>query len=136
LATALGGRLVKGAEPEPEPEKSEPGIGDKVRDDDYQFTVIKVRCGVSRVGGAYLNEKAQGQFCLVSLRVKNVGDDPTHYSEENQTLIDTKGKEHSPDDEAIRVLASRYLLVADLSESTLSSKSARAWVYSSACGPS
>jgi Domain of unknown function (DUF4352) len=80
--------------------------------------VIKVRCGVPRVGGAYLNEKSQGQFCLVSLRVKNVGDDPTHYSEENQTLIDSKGKEHSPDDEAIRVLASRYC-VADLSESTL-----------------
>jgi hypothetical protein len=51
---------------------------------------------------------AQGQFCLVSLRVKNVGDDPIHYSEENQTLIDSKGKEHSPDDEAIRVLVSRY----------------------------
>ena len=88
---------------EPEPKASEPemaGIGDKVRDGDYQFTVTKVRCGVSRVGDSYLNEKAQGQFCLVSMRVKNVGNDPINFSDENQTLVDTKGKNYSPDDEA------------------------------------
>jgi hypothetical protein len=38
----------------------------KVRDDAYQFTVTKVRSGVSRVGDSYLGEKAQGQFCLVA----------------------------------------------------------------------
>jgi hypothetical protein len=82
------------------PKPAEPGIGDKVRDDDYQFVVTKIKCGVSRVGDSYANEKAQGQFCLVSMRVKNVGSDPIDYSSENQALVSTKGKTYSPDDEA------------------------------------
>ena len=55
---------------------------------------------MSRVGDSYLNEKAQGQFCLVSMRVKNVGKAPINFSDENQALLDTKGREYSPDDEA------------------------------------
>ena len=55
---------------------------------------------MSRVGDQYLGEKAQGQFCLIKLRVKNVSDDPIYFSDENQALVDTKGKTYSPDDEA------------------------------------
>lgn len=36
----------------------------------------------------------------MSLRVKNVGKDPIHFSDENQALVDTEGKTYSPDDEA------------------------------------
>jgi hypothetical protein len=97
---ALGGKVVDKPKSESESKPTEPGIGDKVRDDDYQFTVTKVRCGVSRVGDSYSNTKAQGQFCLVSMRVKNVGKDPIDFSDENQALVDTKGKNYSPDDEA------------------------------------
>jgi hypothetical protein len=75
-------------------------VGEKAVDDDYQFTVTKIKCGVSRVGDTYSNEKAQGQFCLVSMRVKNIGNDAINFSSENQALIDTKGKNYSPDDEA------------------------------------
>jgi hypothetical protein len=87
---------------EPDAEASEPPtveIGEKVRDEGYQFTVTKVTCGVKRVG-SYLGEKAQGQFCLVKMRVKNVSKEPIHFSDENQALVDTKGREYSPDDEA------------------------------------
>jgi hypothetical protein len=90
-------------DPEPEVEPSQPptvGIGEKVRDDTYQFTVTRVTCGVKRVGSTYANEKAQGQFCLVRMRVKNVGKEPINFSDENQALVDTKGREYSPDDEA------------------------------------
>ena len=52
------------------------------------------------MGDEYLGDKAQGQFCLVNLQVKNVGNQPIFYSEENQALVDTKGKTYSPDDEA------------------------------------
>jgi hypothetical protein len=38
--------------------------------DGHQFTVTGVRCGVKRVGSQYFGDKAQGQFCLVKLRVK------------------------------------------------------------------
>jgi hypothetical protein len=87
----------------PEPEASQlptVRIGEKVRDGDYQFTVTKVRCGVSRVGDQYANEKAQGQFCLVSMRVKNVGKEPINFSDDNQAMVDDKGREYSPDDAA------------------------------------
>jgi hypothetical protein len=106
VQAVLGGKIVDPGEadadvdPKPEPEPEMAGVGDKVRDDDYQFTVTKVRCGVSRVGSEWLGEKAQGQFCLVSMRVKNVGDAPINYSSENQTLVDRKGRDYSPDDEA------------------------------------
>jgi hypothetical protein len=103
VARELGGKIVdkpKTAEPSKRAKPETPGIGDKVRDDAYQFTVIEVRCGVSRVGDSYLGEKAHGQFCLVKMRVKNVGKEPINYSEENQTLIDSRGREYSPDDEA------------------------------------
>jgi hypothetical protein len=89
--------------PKSEPEASQPEtakIGEKVRDGGYQFTVTKVTCGVSRVGDQYMGEKAQGQFCMVKLRVKNVSDEPINFSSENQALVDTKGKTYSPDDEA------------------------------------
>jgi archaellum component FlaG (FlaF/FlaG flagellin family) len=91
---------------EPSPKASQPPaektykIGEKATDDDYQFTVTKIKCGVSQVGDSVSNEKAQGQFCLVSLRIKNVGNDAINFSDQNQTLIDTKGKNYSPDDEA------------------------------------
>jgi hypothetical protein len=53
--------------------RADPGnlkVGEKVRDDNYQFTVTKVTYGVKRVGDSYLGEKAQGQFCLVKMRLK------------------------------------------------------------------
>jgi len=75
-------------------------IGAKVTDDSYQFTVTKVTCGVRQVGDQYSNEKPQGQFCLVRMRVKNVGKDPINFSDENQALLDTEGRQYSPDDDA------------------------------------
>jgi Domain of unknown function (DUF4352) len=87
----------------PKPEASLPAaakVGEKVRDADYQFVVTRVTCGVKRVGDRYFGEKAQGQFCMVGLKVKNMGKEPIHFSDENQALLDTKGREYSPDDEA------------------------------------
>ena len=75
-------------------------VGEKVTDDSYQFTVTRVSCGVRRVGDQYAGEKAQGQFCLVTMRIKNVGKDPITFSDQNQALVDTKGRTYSPDDEA------------------------------------
>lgn len=75
-------------------------VGDKVRNNGYQFTVIKLSCGVRRVGDASLCETAAGQFCLVSLRVKNISKDPITFSSEHKALVDTKGASYSPDDDA------------------------------------
>jgi hypothetical protein len=98
---------------EPEPEASGPPtyeIGEKATDDSYQFTVTKIRCGVSRIGSSDWGEKAQGQFCLVSLKVKNVGKEPIDFSDENQALFDTKGREYSADDGAWLYLEDNEIL--------------------------
>jgi hypothetical protein len=86
--------------PKPEPTTKTYSIGQHATDGDYQFTVTKIKCDVSRVGDQYANEKAQGQFCLVSLKIKNVGNDAINFSSENQALIDTRGKTYSADDAA------------------------------------
>jgi archaellum component FlaG (FlaF/FlaG flagellin family) len=99
-ATPAGGSA---ASTNPSPNASEvptAKIGEKVTDDSYQFTVSKISCGVRRVGDQYDGEKAQGQFCLVTMKVKNVGKDPITFSDQNQALVDTKGRTYSPDDEA------------------------------------
>jgi hypothetical protein len=113
IGAALGGGEDTAAPPpagaskapsdEPSPNASEVPtykVGDKVTDDGYQFTVTKVSCGVRQVGDQYMGDKAQGQFCMVSLRVKNLSKDPITFSSENQALVDTKGRTYSPDDEA------------------------------------
>jgi hypothetical protein len=63
-----------------------------------QFTVTRVSCGVRRVGDQCSGENAQGQFCLVTIRIKNVGKDPITFSD--QALVDTKSRTYSADDEA------------------------------------
>jgi len=75
-------------------------VGEKVTDDGYQFAVTSVSCGVRRVGDQSMGEDAAGQFCLVNLRVKNVGKDPITFSSENQAMVDSKGRNYSPDDDA------------------------------------
>jgi hypothetical protein len=93
-------------EPEPEPteeEKPEPEakIGDRVTDGALRFVVSSVKCGATRIGDQYLNTKAQGQFCMVKIKVKNISDGPTTFDGDNQTLINTKGQDFSADTEAM-----------------------------------
>lgn len=51
------------------------GIGDPVRDGKFEFVVNDIKCGVKKVGSEFLEEKAQGQFCLVEMSVTNIGDE-------------------------------------------------------------
>jgi archaellum component FlaG (FlaF/FlaG flagellin family) len=97
-----GGSNAPSDEPSPKEGEAVPTakLGEKVTDEGYQFTVTKINCGVRRVGDQYSGEKAQGQFCLVTMRIKNVGKDPITFSDQNQALVDTKGSTYSPDDEA------------------------------------
>lgn len=51
------------------------GLGDPVRDGKFEFVVKSVECGAKKVGSEFLEEKAQGQFCLVEMTVTNIGDE-------------------------------------------------------------
>jgi hypothetical protein len=67
------------------PAKKIAGIGDKVRDGKFEFVVTKMDCSKTRVGDEFLNAKAQGRFCLVSVSVTNIGDEPQLFTGANQT---------------------------------------------------
>ena len=86
---------AKPAEKKPEPKV--PGIGDKARDGKFEFVVRSVECGRTTVGSGFLEEKAQGQFCLVSLRVENIGKEPRSFSDSNQKAYAADGSEYSSD---------------------------------------
>jgi hypothetical protein len=77
-----------------------PGVGTAVRDKEFQFSVTHVHCGVKKIGGSYFNVKAQGEFCLISVRVENVGDKPQTFFGSNQRLFNRKGQEYEASDEA------------------------------------
>jgi hypothetical protein len=77
-----------------------PGIGDAVRDGKFQFTVTDVEAGKKKVGNEYLNTKAQGQFYLVDITVKNIGDEAQIFFADNQTLFNADGQEYSADSTA------------------------------------
>ncbi|CCH16461.1 DUF4352 domain-containing protein [Micromonospora lupini] len=86
----------------PEPTKPKvPGIGDKVRGGDFEFTVKSVKCGISQVGSEFLNTKAQGTFCRVSVTVKNVTKKAhTFHADGSISAQDGAGREYEVDGEA------------------------------------
>ncbi|MGW0503602.1 DUF4352 domain-containing protein [Micromonospora sp. NPDC003241] len=96
--SAAAAEPTKAAE-KPEPAKSKtPGIGDKVRGGDFEFTVKNVKCGISRVGSDFLNVKAQGTFCKASVTVKNVTKSAqTFHADSALTAQDASGREFEPD---------------------------------------
>jgi uncharacterized protein DUF4352 len=51
-------------------------LGESLRDGKFEFVVSGLECGIRRIGSDYLNEEAQGPFCVVSSSVRNIGDEP------------------------------------------------------------
>jgi hypothetical protein len=72
-------------------------IGDPARDGKFEFTVQKIKCGVSKVGPDVLAEKAQGQFCLITIKVKNIGKEAQIFSDSAQKGFAADGTEYSTD---------------------------------------
>lgn len=83
------------AEAEPPAEAGAAGIGEPVRDGKFEFTVTGIEAGVAEIGNESFGEQAQGQFVLVQLTVTNIGDEPQTLFDDNQTLVDDQGREHS-----------------------------------------
>lgn len=77
------------------PAEEAPGLGDAVRDGQFEFVVSEVEPGLETVGADFIEEEAQGQFVLVTLSVTNIGDDAQYFSDSEQTLVDDQGREHS-----------------------------------------
>lgn len=69
-----------------------------VRDGKFEFVVTKVKCGVSKVGESFLAKNAQGQYCLVTTTVKNIGKEPQMLSDSGQKAFDANGAEYATDE--------------------------------------
>ncbi|SCF16333.1 protein of unknown function (DUF4352) [Micromonospora viridifaciens] len=72
-------------------------IGQPARDGKFEFTVKSSKCGVAKIGNDMLGAKAQGQFCLVTVNVKNIGKEPQTLSDANQKAYAADGTEYSTD---------------------------------------
>ncbi|TQS40652.1 DUF4352 domain-containing protein [Cryptosporangium phraense] len=72
-------------------------INQAVRDGNAEFTVKSVKCEVTSVGGKYTRKTPQGQFCVVSSSVKNVGNAPLSLSVSTNTAYNASGQEFRAD---------------------------------------
>jgi hypothetical protein len=79
-------------------------VGTAVRDGQFEFTVTKVEKGVASVGADFLEEKAQGQFVLVHVTVKNIGAKPQTLIDSVQKVRDGEGREFTTDSTAAIVI--------------------------------
>jgi eukaryotic-like serine/threonine-protein kinase len=73
------------------------GLGDPVRDGQFEFIVRSVDCGAGSVGRGLAGKPALGQFCLVALRVENTGSEGRTFGGGSQFLFDVAGNRHDPD---------------------------------------
>lgn len=94
-----------GTDPKADPKKEEVAaqpakIGQAVRDGKFEFIVQKMECGVAKVGPKSFGDTAQGQFCLITLNVKNIGKEPQTFSDSSQKAFGTGDVEYSTDSSA------------------------------------
>lgn len=76
-------------------------VGQPANDGKFEFTVSSVECGKTSVGtNQYLTKTAQGQYCLLNVSVKNIGDQAQSLVSSNQYLLNASGQKYSADDVA------------------------------------
>ena len=102
------------AQDEPAEAPSEAKVGQKVRDGQFEFTVTKVKTGVKSVGDEYVNQKAQGQYVLVSITVSNIGDKAQMLADSSQKVRDAKGREFSSDTTAAIYMKDNQVFINEI----------------------
>ena len=73
------------------------GIGDAVRDGQFEFVVTSVSCGHDEIVNGILRATPQGQFCVLELRVANVGDKPRQFADGAQRAFGPNGDQYAAD---------------------------------------
>lgn len=64
-------------------------------DGKFQFTVTGMKCGAPSVGDAVLSQKAQGQYCIVDVNVKNISPTAELLTDSSQKGYDENDTEYS-----------------------------------------
>ena len=73
------------------------------RDGKFEFVVQGVECGKKEVVSPEtdaLRKTAQGEYWLMTLSVKNIGNEQQYFSESDQKLLNAEGQQFSPDSTA------------------------------------
>jgi hypothetical protein len=86
------------------------GLGKPARDGQFEFVVRSVRCGLRGVGPELVRQTPQGRFCLVAVRVANVGTEARDFAAGQQRLFGADGRRHSVDTTATAANGSPRLL--------------------------
>ena len=84
------------------------------RDGSFEFTVTKVKTGVKVIGSGYLTQKPQGQYTLVTMTVKNIGDQMHPYADSDQQGVTTNGSQVSADPTASMYMGSTQTAFANI----------------------
>lgn len=81
-----------------QPKETAAKLNEPARDGKFEFIVSGVECGKPSVGtNEYLTQQAQGQFCLVNVSVKNIGNEAQTFDSSSQYLFDASGAKFSAD---------------------------------------
>ena len=80
------------------------GLNQPTQDGKFEFTVTGLDCSQNTIGEAPVTKTAQGTFCLVSLTVKNIGNEAQLLDASSQKALDAAGKEYSADSSAAMYL--------------------------------
>lgn len=84
-------------------------IGETARDGKFEFVVKNIECGRTTIGAnQYLTKNAQGQFCLLTVSVKNVGNEAQGLFGSNQKLLNANNQQYAADDAAAGYLDQNY----------------------------
>lgn len=76
-------------------------LGETARDGKFEFVVKSIECGKTSVGtNQYLTRQAQGQFCLLNVTVKNIGNEAQSLFSANQKLLNAQNQQYAADDTA------------------------------------
>lgn len=76
-------------------------LNEPARDGKFEFIVKGVECGKTTIGAnQYLTKNAQGQFCLMTISVKNIGDKAQGFFGTNQKLLNAQNQQYAADDAA------------------------------------
>ncbi|MEV4180008.1 DUF4352 domain-containing protein [Streptosporangium canum] len=81
-------------------EPKSPRVGDVVKDGKFSFKITKIDKGLTQVGEDFTTSKAQGQYVLVHVTVRNIGDEAQLFDGSAQKLIDSKDRQYDTDSAA------------------------------------
>jgi len=72
-------------------------IGSAVRDGKFEFTIKSMDCSKTSVGSEFLTQEAQGKFCILDMKVENIGDEAQTFFSSEQKLFNSEGQQFSND---------------------------------------